>query len=190
MFGYKLFEMNKYGELYPLFIDKNGIVPMNEWLHAKFIPTKGFAPRGGWHLGADVPDAPWLKSYDGSDTGYYKSRWKTSKRVWGLVEYNGNHDYNEEVSFLPKKCFTNKVPDDGFYFFREVGKGMWIITSDIKVIRILSEEERQEIMKEKGYDEAGVFAFYKRIFEKRMKKQAKKEKGKERAKKMGKKVVA
>lgn len=168
-YGFKLFEQDADGNLYPLFIDKNTPVPMYEWIHAEFHPTKGFAVRGGWHVGVDVPDAPWLKSYDGTETGFYKSRWKTGKRVWCIVEYNANHDYNMEVSLLPKKCFTDKVPEDGFYFFREVGKGTWIITSDIMIVRVISEEERREMMELKGYDEIKAFAKYKATFEKKMK---------------------
>lgn len=167
--GWKLFEENKDGQLFPLFIDKNTECLIGEWQKAKYEPTKGFAPRGGWHLGADVPDAPWLKGYDGSDTGCYKSRWKNGRRVWCEVEYNANHDYNEEVLALPKKCFADRCPDDGFYFFREVGKGVWIITSDVRIVRKISEEERQEIMKAKGYDEVEAYAKYKEAFEKRMK---------------------
>ncbi len=167
--GYKLFEMDSKGNLLPLFIDKNNPVPMGEWIKAEFIPTKGFAARGGWHVGADVPDAPWLKSYDGTDTGFYRPRFKHGNRVWCEIEYNDNHNYDEEVSKLPKKCFVDKVPDDGCYFFREVGKGVWVITSDIKINRILTEEERQIILKEKGYDEVVAFKKYKETFEKRMK---------------------
>lgn len=166
--GYKLFEMNKKGELFPLFIDKNTVQPMNKWIKAEYHPTKGFAPRGGWHLGADVPDAPWLKSYDGTETGYYKPRWKAGKRVWCEVEYNANHDYNKDVSILPKKCFTDKVPEDGYYFFREVGKGVWIITSDVKITKILTEEERQDIMCKKAYSEAEAFAKYNETFKKKI----------------------
>ena len=168
-YGYKLFEMNKNGELFPLFIDKNEPIPVGKWVKAKYSPTKNFAPRGGYHIGADVPDAPWLKGYDGTEIGCYKSRWKTGKRVWCLVEYNANHNYDEEVSILPKKCFVDKCPEDGFYRFREVGKGVWIITSDIKIVKILSDAERKEIMFQKGYDEAAAYSKYKATFEKRMK---------------------
>lgn len=166
-YGFKLFEMNSDGEFFPLFIDKNNSIPLGEWIPAGYHPTKGFAARGGWHIGADVPDAPWLKAYDGSNTGCYKSRWKHGKRVWCLVEYNANHDYSEEVKKLKKKCFEDRVPEDGWYPFREVGKGTWIITSDIKIIRVLSEKERRDIMKAKGYDETSAFAKYKAAFEKR-----------------------
>lgn len=166
--GYKLFEMNANGDLFPLFIDKNTPVPIGEWIPAEYHPTKGFAPRGGWHIGADVPDAPWLKGYNGTDVGCYKSRWKTGKRVWCEVEYNNNNDYTNEVSKLPKKCFVDRVPEDGWYPFREVGKGTWIITSDIKVIRMLTEDERHDIMEEKGYNEIAAYEKYKESFEKRM----------------------
>lgn len=163
MLGYKLFEENSDGKLFPLFIGKNEETPMNQWIHAEFIPTKGFASRGGWHIG-EMPDAPWLKAADGS----YKSRWKTGRRVWCLIEYNANNDYNSYVENLPKKCITDGIPEDGFYFFREVGKGVWSITSDIKVIRKISEEERQQILENLGYNEAEAFEPYKRAMEKRM----------------------
>ena len=165
--GYKLFEMNGKGELLPLFIDKNNPVPIGVWIHAEFIPTKGYAARGGWHVGT-ICDAPWLKGYDGSNVGCYKPRFKNGKRVWCEVEYNANHNYDEEVSKLPKKCFVDKVPEDGYYLFREVGKGDWIITSDIKVNKIITEEERLDILKEIGYDEARAYKKYKLAFEKRM----------------------
>lgn len=163
MLGYKLFEENSDGKLFPLFIGKNEETPMGEWIHAEFIPTKGFASRGGWHIG-EMPDAPWLKAADGS----YKSRWKTGRRVWCLIEYNATNDYNSYVENLPKKCITDGIPEDGFYFFREVGKGVWSITSDIKVIRKISEEERQQILENLGHNEAEAFAPYKRAMEKRM----------------------
>ena len=166
--GYKLFEQNSNGDLFPLFIDKNNCIPIGEWIHAEFHPTNGFAARGGWHIGKDIPDAPWLKSYDGSNVGYYKSRWKHGKRVWCEVEYNATHDYNEEVQKLPKKCFSDKVPENGFYFFREVGKGTWVITSDIKILKVLTDDERSNIMEANNYNEIEAFDKYKCTFEKRM----------------------
>lgn len=167
--GYKLLEMDRDGNLFPLFIGKNKPTPVGEWIRAEFIPTKGFASRPGWHIG-EIPDAPWLKSYDGTNTGYYKSqRSKYWKRVWVEVEYNSNHNYDDEVSKLPKKCFEDKIPEDGCYFFKETGcNRIWCITSDIKVIKILTEEERQEILKEMKYDEVVAYKKYKLSFEKRI----------------------
>lgn len=167
--GYKLFEMDKFGLLHPLFIDKMSVVPVGKWIHGKFIPTSGFSPRGGWHLGANVPDAPWLKGYNGTDEGIYKSqRGKSFSRVWGECVYNANNDYNSYVQTLEKKAIVNGVPKDGFYFFKEVGKGVWIISSDIMVTRILTETERKEIMREKAYDEINAYASYKFAMEKRL----------------------
>ena len=59
MLAYKLMRKKK-GLIYPLFIDKKQPTPMDEWLEAKCIPTKGFAVRKGWHCCFE-PKAPHLK---------------------------------------------------------------------------------------------------------------------------------
>jgi hypothetical protein len=78
-------------------------------------------------------------------------------------------DYTEYVLTLPKKCFTDRLPDGGFYNFRESGNRLWIIADRIKVTRILSEEERQNILKEMNYDEQEAFEPYRQAMAKRMK---------------------
>lgn len=149
--GYKLFEMDtKDGKLYPLFIGKTKAFPIDEWIHAEFIPTKGFACRGGLHIGANLPSAPHLI---GSDGTYKSKRGKNFKRVWCVVEYNANHNYNDYVQTLPKKCITDGIPEDGYYNFKEANGALWIITSDIKIIKVLTEEERCAILKSHGFDE-------------------------------------
>ena len=67
-----------------------------------------------------------------------------------------------------RNAAPRSFPENGFYFFREVGKGTWVITSDIKIVRILTESERKEIMLKKGYDEKAAFKKYKETLEKRM----------------------
>ena len=166
--GYKLFEMNPEGKLFPLFIGKTKETELEKWLKAEYIPTKGFACRGGWHIGT-IPSAPWLMSFDGT---YKSQRSKYWKRVWCEVEYNANNNYDEEVNLLPKKCFVDKCPKDGFYFFKETGNRIWVITSDIKVNKILTEEERKQILDAEGFDEAKEFEPYKNAMLKRMKKGA------------------
>ena len=165
--GYKLFEMREEGKLFPLFIGKNEETPMNEWVMAEIIDYHpGFAHRPGWHLGTQIPAAPWLMSAD----GIYKSqRGKRFKRVWCEVEYVADVDYTEEVVNLPKKCFVDRLPDGGFYNFRESGNRLWVIADRIRVTKILSEQERQQILREKNYNEEEAFAPYKAAFEKRMK---------------------
>lgn len=59
MKAYKLFRQRKDGSIGPLFIGAKQRVPLNEWLPAEDIPTKGFAHRPGWHAGAE-PNAPHL----------------------------------------------------------------------------------------------------------------------------------
>lgn len=163
--GYKLFEQ-KGEQLSPLFIDKKEPTPMKKWVKAKIVPTKTYAVRPGWHVGT-IPDAPWFKC----ENGTYKSRFAHGQRVWCEVEYDATIDYQPQVEKLKTKCFQNRIPRNGYYIFRECGKGDWIITGRIRVKRILTEEERQGILESIGYDEQAMFESYaKRFQKKRMKK--------------------
>jgi hypothetical protein len=166
--GYKLFEQDPMGNLYPLFIGKKEVMPIEEWINAKMLPTKGFSVRPGLHLG-EICSAPWLMSADGT---YKSQRSKYWKRVWVLCEYIAENDYSEEVKQLPKKCFQDKLPENGFYKFKEAGLNrIWIICDQIRIIRILSEEERMAILNDMNYDEVEAFEPYKKAMEKRMKKE-------------------
>ena len=168
--GYKLFEMDYQNNLYPLFIDKKTIYPIGEWIKAENIQHHpGFASRPGIHIGAEMPSAPWLMSADGT---YKSQRGKRFKRVWCEVEYVADIDYTEEVLQLPRKCFTDRLPDGGYYNFRESGNRLWIIADRIRITKIISEEERVEILKSMNYDEMEAFAPYKAAFDKRMNKVA------------------
>lgn len=165
--GYKLFEMRNDGKLFPLFIGKKKETPVNEWVPAEIIMDhKGFAHRPGWHLGATMPSAPWLMGADGT---YKSQRGKRFKRVWCEVEYVTDIDYTDIVMQLPKKCFTDRLPDGGFYNFRESGDRLWVIADRIKITRVLSEEERMQILDKMNYDEYEAFTPYKEAMEKRMK---------------------
>lgn len=151
-FGWKLFERDPEGNLYPLFLDKDTIYPLNTWIDAEIHYGKNFAPRPGIHCGI-IPAAPWLMSVDEYGNGYYKGRRKGWTRVWAYIEYNCTINYNNEVSKLKKKCFTDRIPLNGWYFFKECGKATWVITDKIKILRVISEDERQKILSEAGYDE-------------------------------------
>lgn len=162
--GYKLFEMDSNGALFPLFIGKTKETPMNEWVYGEIIPTKTFATRPGWHLNSELPSAVHLMSADGT---YKSQRGKRFQRVWCEVEYVADVDYTEEVLQLPKKCFTDRLPIGGFYAFKETGNRLWIIADRIKITRIISEEERMEILNKMNYNEKEAFAPYKVALEKR-----------------------
>ena len=164
--GWKLFEMRDDGKLFPLFIGKNTETPMNEWVPAEIIMDhKGFSHRPGWHLGTQLPSAPWLMSADGT---YKSQRGKRFRRVWCEVEYVADIDYTEMVQSLPRKCFTDRLPDNGFYNFRESGNRLWVIAARIKVIRILEEKESIKISNSMNYNENKAFEPYKKAIEKRM----------------------
>ena len=163
--GWKLFEMRDDGKLFPLFIGKTKETPMNEWVPAEIIMHHPqFSHRPGWHIGATLPSAPWLMGADGT---YKSQRGKRFKRVWCEVEYVADIDYTEMVEQLPKKCFTDRLPDGGFYKFRESGNRLWIIADRIKIIRVISEEERMKILNELHYNEEKAFEPYKNALEKR-----------------------
>jgi hypothetical protein len=165
--GWKLFEMDSKGRLYPLFINKKEVTPMNKWVMAEIIEHHpNFSHRPGWHLGVTLPSAPWLMGADGT---YKSQRGKKFRRVWCEVEYVADIDYTNIVEKLPKKCFTDRLPDGGFYNFRESGNRLWVIADRIKVTRILSEEERQHILNEANYDEMKAFEPYRQAMAKRMK---------------------
>ena len=163
--GYKLFEQDSEGNLYALFIDKKTNMPVGEWLKAGNFPTKGFAARPGYHIG-QICSAPWLMSADGT---YKSQRSKYWRRVWAEVEYVADVDYTSIVETLPKKCFVDKLPENGYYKFRETGcNRIWIIADQMRITRILSEEERQNILKEANYDEMEAFEPYRQAMAKRM----------------------
>ena len=165
--GYKLFEMRDDGKLFPLFIGKTKETPMNEWVPAEIIMDhKGFSHRPGWHLGTMMPSAPWLMSADGT---YKSQRGKKFKRVWCEVEYAADVDYTDIVEKLPKKCFTDRLPDGGFYNFRESGNRLWVIADRIRITRVINENERMEILQAMNYDELEAFEPYRQAMEKRMK---------------------
>lgn len=56
---YKLVKLRKNGTIGSLFIDANKQLPLNVWIKAEYHPTKGYAPRYGWHC-TFYPYAPHL----------------------------------------------------------------------------------------------------------------------------------
>jgi len=76
--AYKLFRKLKSGNITSLFINKSRSLPLNEWLQAECIPTKGFKVRPYWHC-TETPNAPHLSEKD---------------RIWLKVEIK---DYTEFI---------------------------------------------------------------------------------------------
>jgi len=78
MKAYKLFHLRKDGTLGSLFIGRKRALPLDVWLIAQSIKTKGYAYRPGWHC-THAPEAPHLKK---EPVGH--------NRVWCEVEIRDN----------------------------------------------------------------------------------------------------
>lgn len=135
---YKLFRLGSDGKLYPLFISKRTPTPIGVWLEARFLPTEGYAPRGGWHSGL-LPIAEHLKKKDGTFS---------DNRVWAECEVPADVDWQKVVNRNKTKDLQNQIPEGGYYKFpRPFNQGgLWIISGAIKVNRILSWEEVDKII--------------------------------------------
>lgn len=165
MKGYKLFRI-KNGDLYPLYVDANEVVPVGVWLDAKegelakdgkHVKSKlgALAYRPGWHLN-DV--APYVEHIGkrGEDGKLHRRE----DTVWAEVEYSDNINYQLEANaagtkngkFIPRDAYLKRVPVDGYYRYKTNPKmyGDWIIAGKIKVKRILSESEVEHICRANG----------------------------------------
>jgi len=146
--AYKLFRTLKTqpGKLFPLFIGKGEPVPVGQWIPAKFIPTKGFAERPGWHAGV-LPNAPHLLSKDGT---------MPSDRVWAEVEIPADVDWQSTADATSTGDIKSEVPSGGYYTFKRPGLqgGSWVIGGALKVNRLLSQADVDKIMSDAGASKA------------------------------------
>ena len=148
--GYKLFEQSlKTGNIYPLFIGSRQSTPIDKWLIADNIPTKGFAKRPGWHIGSGAPFAPWLIGRNGQ---YNSKRGKGFRRVWAEVSYTMDRNYQDELDERGITDIKDHIPENGYYEFREANGGVWYISGALKVDKILEPEEVKAILDKKGVD--------------------------------------
>jgi len=115
--------------------------------------------RPGWHLG-EIPYAEQFllkKTYNG------KRIWP-KELVWAECEYDNDIDYQEEAmsyGYTKKGKFRHsyaglpKIPKNGSYKYRtnpNPNTVPWIISGAIKVKRVLTFEEVEEILRKKGID--------------------------------------
>ena len=160
--AYKLLTI-KNGKLYPMYVYSNEETKPGEWLTAKDgerLPngkvkarTGALAFRPGWHL-APVPNAPWIgmKTAEGNLV-------RRTDNVWCEVEYSTDTDYAQEAhdngwlngKWAYVRACLRHVPTDGFYRYRTNPFGdEWIIAGNMKILRILSDEEVRQICFERG----------------------------------------
>jgi hypothetical protein len=158
--AYKLFKVDpkRPGELFPLFVNSDTPVPIGRWLRASEGPiTAGgkvkskigdLAYRPGWHAG-DRPTA----NHIGGDRVGGKPTTRRSDQVWAEVEMPNDTDWqsvanqrgtNAKGQVVPVKAhITDQMPVGGHYRYKTNSNmtGDWLISGDMKVNRVLSDEE-------------------------------------------------
>jgi hypothetical protein len=159
MKAYKQFHIDRSGNLHPLFVFANDTIPMNRWLWAKEgsrdlngkIKSKlgPLAYRPGWHL-SEAPYAPHIGIKENG-----KIKYMHDDTVWALCEFNDTNDYTIEAKangmrngkFDPRRACLTKLPENGFYWFNTNPSafGNWLITDKIKVLKVLTDEEVEDI---------------------------------------------
>ena len=161
---YKLFEQHPDGTLHALFAGAKGETPIGVWQYAQGFPYTDAGVKGmnlreryGWHLSAGLPSAPHLMSTKDFSRGYpSKNAYghpKGSKRVWVRMAYDASTDFNSIADSTKEGDIFGLIPFGGYYAFKENNQSEWVISSAVKIDKILSEDERQQILRDAGYDE-------------------------------------
>ena len=147
---YKLFQI-KDGKLYPLYVNTSHEIPLGVWLKAECGPLVdethvksklgSLSLRPGFHS-TTVPFSDWIgkKQPDGTLA-------RRPDNVWAECEIRG-----KELT-VTEKYGLRTVPD-GYYRFKTNAKQRdpWLISGEIKVNRILSDEEVAKICEANGYE--------------------------------------
>ena len=161
MKGYKMFRLVD-DKLYPLYVLADKETVIGEWLNAEIGPMVEekvksklgkLAFRPGWHI-ALIPNSPWIGKKD--KNGELIRR---KDNVWCEVEYCVDKNYQPEAResgwragrWAAKRAYLKHIPVGGFYKYKTNTNGdEWIISGEIKVNRILSNEEVNQICLENG----------------------------------------
>ena len=142
---YKLFRI-KNGKLYPLYVEAKREIVMNEWLaahvgekvdetHVKASGCGGkLSLRPGFHS-CEIPYTNWIgkRDYDGT-------LMQRKDTVWCECEVRGDQ------LMVTNRYGLRELPE-GWYYFRTNTQQTdpWIISKEVKVVRILSNKEVDEI---------------------------------------------
>ena len=158
MIAYKQFRIDKSGNLHPLFVFANETIPVGEWIVAKEGPRTEngkvksklgpLAYRPGWHL-SEAPFAPHIGVKENGKIKYMKP-----DTVWAECKVCGN-DYTELAlqqgmrngKLNSREACLPILPYNGFYWYTTNPNafGRWLIAHTIKVMRVLTDAEVEEI---------------------------------------------
>lgn len=171
--AYKLFKTDKNGNLFPLFVKMgdNKPIELNKWTKAeagainektgKVKSSLGdLAYRPGFHAG----DLPIATHIGGKSGDVKKPNYRPDNQVWAEVEMADDTDWQSvAISRARKKKdgnidvktahITDQIPEGGHYRYKTNPNmtGEWLIGGELKVNRILSDDEVKKIN-----DAAGV----------------------------------
>lgn len=170
--AYKLFRVNKRnpGELFPLFVNSDMAVPVGYWVKAaigeqapsskvgsKQVKSKlgPLAFRPGWHSG-DIPVATHIG--EKSNKSDVAPSIRPENQVWAEVEVADDFNWQEEAlnradknkngKINPRTAhITDRLPDEGHYKYKTNSNmtGSWIISGEMKILRVLSDDEVKSI---------------------------------------------
>lgn len=161
--GYKMFKI-KDGKLYPLYVLADKETTFGEWLPAEDgemqdgkVKSKlgKLAYRPGWHI-ALIPNSPWIGKK--TETGELVRR---ADNVWAEVEYATDVCYSAEArengwkagKWAAQRAYLKHIPWNGYYRFRTNTNGdEWIIAGNMKVNRILTDDEVFTICRKNGVE--------------------------------------
>ena len=166
MLMYKQFRIDKSGKLHPLFVFANEEIPVGEWLTAKEgeqtengkVKSKlgPLAYRPGWHL-SEAPYAPHIGVKEDGKIKYMRpdtvwalcevadgKNWTIEARKNGITPCN---DKNILYKFNAQKACLKHIPYGGYYWYTTNPNafGRWMIAEKIKVIRVLTDAEVEDI---------------------------------------------
>jgi hypothetical protein len=183
--AYKLFRVDpkKPGQLFPLFVDANTPVTMNQWVDAKEGDMKdgkvkskigALAYRPGWHAG-DLPIATHIG--EKSDSSLTAPDQRPANHAWAEVEMPNDVDWqsianergtNKDGKLVPVKAhITDQIPKGGHYRYKTNPNmtGNWLIGGSMKVNKVLTDKEVEKINKAAGLsDLPRAKPFNKKVF--------------------------
>ena len=178
--GYKVFVLKNGELYPPMVANPNGeATPVGVWLDADAAPIAGqsktgrnqvkaggkgtqggsgkLAYRPGWHLGV----IPYALQFNRIDENGDKTLFPANF-VWAEVEYANDVDYQEEAmsygynkngKFQHSYAGLPRIPENGAYTYRtnpNPETDPWIITGAMRVKRLLTPSEVDEMVKEEG----------------------------------------
>lgn len=133
---------------------KRGLISSMDTKNIKCV-----ARRPGWHAG-DSPIAPHI---GGKTKGATKPDYRPDNHVWAEVEMPADKDWQTEADSrarISKKGepvastahIVDEIPFDGYYRYKTNSNmvGNWMISGQVKVIRVLSDKEVSNINKAAG----------------------------------------